>query len=72
MAPIDPDRFANQFSALSNALQDAVLLAGRRAVEARVETADAEQLYAAVSRAVEAARQLRVGADHGPEKGGAR
>ena len=71
MAPIDPDRFAEHFSALSNALQDAVLLAGRRAVDARAKTAEADQLYAAVSRAVEAARQLRVGADTGRERGGA-
>jgi len=52
---IDPE----QFSALTNALQQAVLLAGRRVVDARAETAEADQLYAAVSRAVEAARHLR-------------
>ena len=72
MAPLDPDRFAEHFSALSNALQDAVLLAGRRTVDAHAETAEADQLYAAVSRAVEAARQLRVSADNGRDKGGAR
>jgi hypothetical protein len=71
MAPIDLDRFAEHFSTLSNALQDAVLLAGRRAMDARAETAEADQLYAAVSRAVEAARQLRVGADTDDAKGGA-
>jgi hypothetical protein len=68
MAPIDPDTF----SELTNALQQAVLLAGRRAVDARAETADADQLYGAVSRAVDAARQLRDGADNGREKGGDR
>lgn len=52
---IDPEIF----SALTNALQQAVLLAGRRAIDARADTAEADQLYAAVSRAAEAARQLR-------------
>jgi hypothetical protein len=56
---INPDKFSD----LTNALQDAVLLAGRRAVDARAETAEADTLYAAVSRAVEAARQLRIDAD---------
>ena len=55
MASIDPEKF----SKLTNALQQAVLLAGRRAVDARAETSEADQLYAALSRAVEAARQLR-------------
>jgi hypothetical protein len=69
---IDPDRFAEHFSALTNALQDAVLLASQRAADARAETAAADQLYAAVSRAVDAARQLRVAADNGHQTGGAR
>lgn len=71
MAPLDPDQFAEHFSALSNALQDAVLRAGQRTVDARAETAEADQLYAAVSRAVDGARQLRARADNGREKGGA-
>lgn len=52
---IDPEKF----SELTNALQAAVLLAGRLTVDAQAETAEANQLYAAVARAVEAARQLR-------------
>ena len=52
------------FSALTNALQQAVLLAGQRATAARVDTAEAEQLYTAVSRAAEAARQLRADANN--------
>jgi hypothetical protein len=53
--PIDPE----VYSELTNALQAASLLAGQRAVTARAEAAEADQLFAAVSRAVEAARQLR-------------
>ena len=54
---------------LSHASQAAVLRTSRRAVNARAETAQADQLYAAVSRAVEATRQLRVRADNGRGKG---
>ena len=57
--PIDPKQFAEQFSELSNALQTALFLAGQRATAARAETAESDQLYATVARAVEAARQLR-------------
>jgi len=53
--PIDPE----VYSELTNALQAASLLAAERATSARAETAAADQLYAAVARAVEAARQLR-------------
>jgi hypothetical protein len=42
-----------------NALQAALLMARERVVESRAETAAADQLHAAVARAVEAARQLR-------------
>ncbi len=60
---IDPEKY----SELTNALQAALLLAAERATTVRAETAAADQLYASVSRAVEAARQLRAaGAD---EKG---
>lgn len=52
---IDPE----QFSELTNALQQAALLARQRVVDTRAETAEADQLYEAVSRAGEAARQLR-------------
>jgi 16S rRNA G527 N7-methylase RsmG len=58
MAIIDP-QFGERFSELMNALQAALLLARERVVESRAETAAADQLHAAVSRAVEAARQLR-------------
>lgn len=47
------------FSELTNALQQAALLARQRVVDARAETAHADQRYAAVSRAVEATRRLR-------------
>ncbi len=58
MATIDPDKFSD----LTNALQQALLLAGQRATVARAETAEADQLYNAVSRAAEVARQLRANA----------
>lgn len=60
---IDPDKF----SELTNALQHALLLAGERATAARVAAAESDQLYNAVSRAAEAARQLRINR----QKGGA-
>ena len=55
----DPERFAQAFSDLTNALQQAALLAGQRATAARVATAESDQLHAAISRAVDAAHQLR-------------
>lgn len=58
---IDPEKFSD----LTNALQQAVLLASRWAVDARAETTYADELYAAVSRAVEAARQLRANGEKG-------
>ncbi len=65
---IDPKQFAEHFSELTNALQAALFLAGQRATAARTETAECDQLYATVARAVEAARQLRAaGTD---QKGG--
>ncbi len=60
-------QFAEQFSELTNALQTALFLAGQRATAARAETAESDQLFSAIARATEAARQLRAaGAD---EKG---
>jgi hypothetical protein len=56
----DP-RFGEQFSELTNSLQTAMLLARQRAVDARTDMAAADQLYAAVARAVEAARLLQAG-----------
>jgi len=56
---IDSEKFAQAFSDLTNALQHALFLAGQRATAARAETAESDQLYATVARAVEAARQLR-------------
>lgn len=47
------------YSRLTNALQTAALLARERVVQARADAAEADQLCAAVSQAVEAARQLR-------------
>jgi len=64
MATVDPE-FDDRFSELTNALQVAALLARERVVEVRTESAAADQLYAAVSRAVEAARQLRRTSDGG-------
>jgi len=65
--PIDHKQFAEQFSELTNALQTALFLAGQRATAARAETAESDQLFSAIARATEAARQLRAaGAD---EKG---
>jgi len=52
---IDPE----QFSELTNALQLAALMARQRVVDAHAQSAEADQLFTAVSRAVEAARQLR-------------
>ena len=58
--PIDQE----VYSRLTNALKAALALAAERATAARAETAAADQLYATVARAVEAARQLRAtGAD---------
>ncbi len=59
--PIDPEKF----SELTNALQAAMLLARQRAVDVRTDAAAADQLYAAVARAVEAARELRDCGDSG-------
>jgi hypothetical protein len=56
---IDSEKFAQAFSDLTNSLQTALHLAADRATAVRAETAAADQLYASVSRAVEAARQLR-------------
>jgi hypothetical protein len=42
-----------------------MLLARQRAVDARTDMAAADQLYAAVARAVEAARQLRTTGEAG-------
>jgi hypothetical protein len=58
----DP-RFDDPFSELTNSLQAAMLLARQRAVDARTDMAAADQLYVAVARAVEAARQLRNGGE---------
>ncbi len=55
----DPKHFAEQFSELTNALQTALFLAGQRATAARAETAESDQLFSAIARATEAARQLR-------------
>jgi capsular polysaccharide biosynthesis protein len=52
---IDPERF----SELTNALQAAAVLARERVILARGDSASADQLFDAVSRAVDAARQLR-------------
>lgn len=57
--PRDDKHFAEQFSALTNALQSALFLAGQRAAAAREATAESDQLYRAVGDAVEAARRLR-------------
>jgi hypothetical protein len=57
--PTDPENFAQAFSDLTNSLQIALALSARRARAARVETAERDQLHAAISRAVEAAQQLR-------------
>ncbi len=66
---IDPEQFAEHFSELTNALQTALFLAGQRATAARAETAECDQLFSAVARATEAARQLRAAGAN--EKGGA-
>lgn len=55
MADIDPELF----NELMNSLQTAALLSRERVVEARAEAAAADQVHAAVARAVEAARRLR-------------
>lgn len=54
------EKFAQAFSDLTNALQSALALAAERATAVRAETAAADQLYASVARAAEAARQLRI------------
>ena len=56
---IEPEKFSQAFSDLTNALQSALALAAERATVVQAETAAADQLYASVARAVEAARQLR-------------
>lgn len=53
------------FSRLTNALQAALAQGAERATAARADTAAADQLYASVARAVEAARQLRINGDEG-------
>ena len=62
---IDPEKFSQAFSDLTNALQSALALASERATAVRAETATADQLYATVARAVEAARQLRINGEAG-------
>lgn len=54
----DP-QFGERFSHLSNALQHALLVAGKHATELRAESGEADQVYRAISEAVEAAQQLR-------------
>ena len=56
--PIDPETF----SELTNALQPAVLLARRRAVDVRSDVEAADALYQAVVRA-DAANRLRPNGD---------
>lgn len=63
MATIDPEQFAQAFSNLSNALQSAHLLSAQRATATRAETAESDLLHAAISRAIEAAHQLRPNGD---------
>ena len=58
--PIDPETL----SELTNALQAAMLLVRQRAVDARTDMAEADQLHAAVARAVDAARQLRTNGEN--------
>lgn len=57
--PIDPETF----SELTNALQQAVLLARRRAVDVRSDVEAADALYHAVMRAADAANRLRPNGD---------
>ncbi len=59
MATNDDPEFGERFSELMNALQAAVLLAGKHATDTRLATADADALYRSITNAVEAARQLR-------------
>ena len=47
------------FSELTKLLETAMVLARQRAVDARIDVAAADQLYAVVARAVDAARQHR-------------
>ena len=61
----NPEHFAQAFSDLTNALQTAIALAAERATVARSEAAETDRLYAAITRAAEAARQLRPTGDNG-------
>jgi hypothetical protein len=56
---IDPERFNQQFSILTNSLTVAVELARQRAARAQGEAMEADELFEAVRRAAEAARALR-------------
>ena len=58
----DP-RFGDRFSQLSNALQHALLIAGKHATDLRAASAEADQVYQAIGDAVEAAHNLRNGGE---------
>lgn len=60
---IDPKQFSELFSALSNALQVAALLATRLRRDLGEQAQDALTLEAAVDRAVRAVRQFRPDGD---------
>lgn len=62
---IDPEKFAQALSNLTNSLQTALLLAAHRATAAREATAETDAVYRAIGRAVEAARELRAAGEKG-------
>jgi hypothetical protein len=59
MSATDPEKFAQAFSDLTNALQVALGLAAERATVARTEAAESDQLHAAIVKAAKAAHLLR-------------
>jgi hypothetical protein len=56
---MDRERFNEQFSILTNSLTLALDLARQRAAPAQGEAMEADELFAAVTRAAEEARDLR-------------
>jgi hypothetical protein len=59
MSPIDPADFRALVDQLANALQSALLLAGKLATDSRATASDADHVYSAIGRAEAALRRLR-------------
>jgi hypothetical protein len=56
---VTPGELRDAIDVIANALQAALLLAGKLSTDVRASAADADQVYAAIGRAEAALRRLR-------------